>query len=114
MSLNVDIQIVNYQHNQVLNYLQQLVQLMLCIGQMIQIGHLHQKVMVDTVCSFNRTRLALWRFLLTIGSIKPGDNTNIYIPRGTWLVVDYPLPTILLLRIDGVLEFEQVCLLFYH
>ncbi|CAF0819146.1 unnamed protein product [Rotaria sp. Silwood1] len=41
------------------------------------------------------------------GSVKPSDNTNIYIPRGIWLVVDYPLPRILSLRIDGVLEFEQ-------
>ncbi|CAF2125989.1 unnamed protein product [Rotaria magnacalcarata] len=39
--------------------------------------------------------------------VKPVDNTNIYIPRGVWLVVDYPLPRILSLRIDGVLEFEQ-------
>ena len=43
-----------------------------------------------------------------LGSVKPDDNTNIYIPTGIWLVVDYPLPRILLLRIDGVLEFEQV------
>ncbi|CAF3091006.1 unnamed protein product [Rotaria socialis] len=41
------------------------------------------------------------------GSVKPGNNTNIYIPFGIWLVVDYPLPCILSLRIDGVLEFEQ-------
>ncbi|CAM4838655.1 unnamed protein product, partial [Rotaria magnacalcarata] len=41
------------------------------------------------------------------GSVKPGNNTNIYIPFGIWLVVDYPLPHILSLRIDGVLEFEQ-------
>ncbi|CAF5169623.1 unnamed protein product, partial [Rotaria magnacalcarata] len=42
-----------------------------------------------------------------IDEVKPVDNTNIYIPRGVWLVVDYPLPRILSLRIDGVLEFEQ-------
>ncbi|CAF3925163.1 unnamed protein product [Rotaria sp. Silwood2] len=41
------------------------------------------------------------------GAIKPGNDTDIYIPRGVWLVVDYPLPRILSLRIDGVLEFEQ-------
>ncbi|CAF1377186.1 unnamed protein product, partial [Adineta steineri] len=41
------------------------------------------------------------------GSIKPGNGTDIYIPSDIWLVVDYPLPTILSLRIDGVLEFEQ-------
>ncbi|CAF2073695.1 unnamed protein product, partial [Rotaria magnacalcarata] len=40
-------------------------------------------------------------------SVKPSDNTNIYIPRGVWLVIDYPLPRIRSLRIDGVLEFEQ-------
>jgi hypothetical protein len=49
--------------------------------------------------------------LFILGSVKPGDNTNIYIPQGIWLVVDYPLPRILLLRIDGVLEFEQVQIL---
>ncbi|CAM2722167.1 unnamed protein product [Rotaria socialis] len=41
------------------------------------------------------------------GGVKPGNNTDIYIPRGVWLVADYPLPSILSLRIDGVLEFEQ-------
>ncbi|CAF1300760.1 unnamed protein product, partial [Adineta ricciae] len=41
------------------------------------------------------------------GSVKPGNNMDIYIPQGIWLVVDYPLPSILSLRIDGVLEFEQ-------
>ncbi|CAF3637436.1 unnamed protein product [Rotaria sp. Silwood1] len=52
-----------------------------------------------------------WSFALEgyggYGGVKPGDNTNIYIPRGVWLVVDYPLPIIGSLRIDGVLEFEQ-------
>ena len=54
----------------------------------------------------------LW-FHPLIGSVKPEDNTNIYIPAGIWLVVDYPLPRILSLRIDGVLEFEQVYILIY-
>jgi hypothetical protein len=49
--------------------------------------------------------------LCNLGSVKPGNNTNIYIPQGIWLVVDYPLPRILFLRIDGVLEFEQVQML---
>jgi hypothetical protein len=49
MLSNVDIQIVKHQHNQVLNYQQLLDQLLLCIGQMIQIGILQQKVMVDMV-----------------------------------------------------------------
>ncbi|CAF3592631.1 unnamed protein product [Rotaria sordida] len=52
-----------------------------------------------------------WSFALEgyggYGSVKPSDDTNIYIPRGIWLVVDYPLPRIRSLRIDGVLEFEQ-------
>ncbi|CAF3397266.1 unnamed protein product, partial [Rotaria socialis] len=52
-----------------------------------------------------------WSFALEgyggYGSVKPSDNTNIYIPRGVWLVIDYPLPRIRSLRIDGVLEFEQ-------
>ncbi|CAF0745209.1 unnamed protein product [Adineta steineri] len=52
-----------------------------------------------------------WSFALPgyggYNSIKPGNNTDIYIPRGIWLVVNWPLPTILSLRIDGVLEFEQ-------
>ncbi|CAF4249716.1 unnamed protein product, partial [Rotaria sp. Silwood2] len=39
--------------------------------------------------------------------LEPGDDTSIYIPRGIWLVVNYPLPRIRSLRIDGVLEFEQ-------
>jgi hypothetical protein len=51
--------------------------------------------------------------IILLGSVKPGNNTNIYIPRGIWLVVDYPLPPILSLRIDGVLEFEQVCVIFH-
>jgi hypothetical protein len=49
MLSNVDIQIANYHHNQVLNYQQPLDQLMLYIGQMILIGILQQKVMVDMV-----------------------------------------------------------------
>ncbi|CAF3424464.1 unnamed protein product [Rotaria sp. Silwood1] len=52
-----------------------------------------------------------WSFALAgyggYGSIKPGNDTNILIPRGIWLVVNYPLPRIRSLRIDGVLEFEQ-------
>ncbi|CAF3664415.1 unnamed protein product [Rotaria sordida] len=52
-----------------------------------------------------------WSFALEgyggYGSVKPGNDTNIYIPRGIWLVVNYPLPRIHSLRIDGVLEFEQ-------
>ncbi|CAF2963963.1 unnamed protein product [Rotaria sp. Silwood2] len=52
-----------------------------------------------------------WSFALEgyggYGSVKPSDDTNIYIPRGIWLVIDYPLPRIRSLRIDGVLEFEQ-------
>ncbi|CAF4886693.1 unnamed protein product, partial [Rotaria socialis] len=48
-----------------------------------------------------------WSFALEgyggYGSVKPSDNTNIYIPRGVWLVIDYPLPRIRSLRIDGVL-----------
>ncbi|CAF2873113.1 unnamed protein product [Rotaria sp. Silwood2] len=47
-----------------------------------------------------------WSFA-SAGGVKPGDNTDIYIPYGVWLVVDYSLPCILSLRIDGVLEFEQ-------
>ncbi|CAF0853204.1 unnamed protein product [Didymodactylos carnosus] len=43
------------------------------------------------------------------GSVKPSDGQNIYIPSDIWLVVDYPLPTILNLKIEGTLEFEQVC-----
>lgn len=41
-------------------------------------------------------------------SQKPAEYTDVYIPRGIWMVIDYPLPRIRALRIDGVLEFEQV------
>lgn len=53
-------------------------------------------------------------------SQKPAANTDVYIPRGIWMVIDYQLPTIRSLRIDGVLEFEQVrtdvhiCHCLYH
>ena len=50
----------------------------------------------------------------SLGSVKPGNDTNIYIPRGIWLVVNYPLPRIRSLRIDGVLEFEQVCVFLFY
>ena len=39
---------------------------------------------------------------------KPADDTDIFIPRGIWVVIDHPLPRIRALRIEGVLEFEQV------
>ncbi len=66
--------------------------------------------MVDTVSFiifiFNLLKIIF--FVNKKGSVKPGANTDIYIPSNIWLVVDYPLPPILSLRIDGVLEFEQV------
>jgi hypothetical protein len=108
MLLNVDIQIVNHQYNQVLNYQQQLDPVLHCFGQMILIGVLQQKVMVDLVSSNESIRSLFIIIELLIDGVKPGDNTQIYIPRGIWLVADYPLPRILSLRIDGVLEFEQV------
>lgn len=43
-----------------------------------------------------------------VDGVKPVENTHIYVPRGVWLVVDYPLPRILSLKLEGVLEFEQV------
>ena len=43
---------------------------------------------------------------------KPANNTDVYIPRGIWMVIDHPLPHIKALRIEGVLEFEQVRLIF--
>lgn len=46
--------------------------------------------------------------LLSIVSRKPENYTNVFIPRGVWLVVDFPLPSIRALRIEGVLEFQQV------
>ena len=51
-----------------------------------------------------------WSFATenSINTTKPRNNTDIYIPRGVWMVVDYPLPHIQALRIDGVLEFESV------
>ena len=39
---------------------------------------------------------------------KPAPDTDIFIPRGIWMMIDYPLPRMRSLRIDGVLEFEQV------
>ena len=50
-----------------------------------------------------------WTVLCLLATRKPLDNTDIYIPRGIWMVIDYPLPPVRALRIDGVLEFEQVC-----
>ena len=51
-----------------------------------------------------------WSFATdsSVNPTKPVNNTDIYIPRGVWMVIDYPLPHIKALRIDGVLEFEQV------
>lgn len=51
-----------------------------------------------------------WSFTTdgTVNATRPANNTDVYIPRGIWMVVDYPLPHIKALRIDGVLEFEQV------
>ena len=40
---------------------------------------------------------------------KPAVDTDIFIPRGIWMMIDYPLPRMRSLRVDGVLEFEQVC-----
>jgi len=50
-----------------------------------------------------------WSFTTdgTVNATRPANNTDVYIPRGIWMVVDYPLPHIKALRIDGVLEFEQ-------
>ena len=82
---------------------------MLCTGQMIHTGLLLWKVMVDRVRQIKTSvKPLLIAILFSIDGAKPGDSTNIYIPRGIWLVVDYPLPRIQALRIDGVLEFEQV------
>lgn len=67
--------------------------------------------MVDMV-NFILLNRFCYIFYSIVGSIKPGNNTNIYILRGIWLVIDYPLPSIRSLRIDGVLEFEQVCIFF--
>ena len=63
---------------------------------------------MDLVSSNDSIRSLFIIIELLIDGVKPGDNTQIYIPRGIWLVVDYPLPRILSLQIDGVLEFEQV------
>jgi hypothetical protein len=54
--------------------------------------------------------IVIFLYCCILGSVKPGNDTNIYIPRGIWLVINYPLPRIRSLRIDGVLEFEQVSL----
>ena len=43
-----------------------------------------------------------------IVGVKPGDNNNIFVPRCIWLIIDYPLPRIRALRIDGVVQFQQV------
>jgi len=52
-----------------------------------------------------------WSFTVdginVVVSQKPAANSDVYIPRGIWMVIDYPLPAIRSLRIDGVLEFEQ-------
>ncbi|CAF4657274.1 unnamed protein product [Rotaria sp. Silwood1] len=39
--------------------------------------------------------------------VKPSNGNNVYVPRCIWLIIDYPLPTIRALRIDGVVEFQQ-------
>ena len=39
---------------------------------------------------------------------KPALDADVFIPRGIWMMIDYPLPRMCSLRIDGVLEFEQV------
>lgn len=44
---------------------------------------------------------------MIVGS-KPGSGNNIFVPRCIWLIIDCPLPTIRALRIDGVVEFQQV------
>lgn len=78
-------------------------------GQMIHIGHLQLKVLVDQVSYSNYSFTNnLFHFDKRIDGAKPVDNTNIYIPRGIWLVVDYELPRIRSLVLEGVLEFEQV------
>lgn len=50
----------------------------------------------------------MYQIFLVLVSQKPAANSDVYIPRGIWMVIDYPLPVIRSLRIDGVLEFEQV------
>lgn len=39
---------------------------------------------------------------------KPGDDQNIVIPWCYQMIIDYPLPRIRMLRIEGTLEFQQV------
>ena len=39
---------------------------------------------------------------------KPGDYQNIVIPWCYKMIIDYPLPRIRMLRIEGTLEFQQV------
>ncbi|CAF3595884.1 unnamed protein product [Rotaria sordida] len=39
--------------------------------------------------------------------VKPDHDNNIFVPRCIWLIIDYPLPRIRALRIDGVVEFQQ-------
>lgn len=50
-------------------------------------------------------------FKRLLDGIKPPNNQNIFIARCTQMIIDCPLPSIRSLRIDGILEFQQVS---YH
>lgn len=39
---------------------------------------------------------------------QPGNNEDILIPACLHLVIDCPIPTIRTLKIEGILEFQQV------
>lgn len=45
----------------------------------------------------------------SVDGTKPPANQNIYIPRCIHMYIDEPTAPIRLLRIDGVVEFQQVC-----
>jgi hypothetical protein len=74
---------------------------------MILIGQIH-KIIPTGVRSIFLFYLYLLLLQYYKDGTKPGNNQNIYIARCTWLIIDCPLPTIRSLRIDGILEFQQV------
>lgn len=44
---------------------------------------------------------------------QPNENSDVFIPRNIWMVINQRLPRLKFLRIDGVLEFEQVNFVYY-
>ena len=57
---------------------------------------------------FYHSRVAFATLSFELDGSKPGDNVNIRVPRCVRLIVDFPLPRIRSLLIEGEVVFQQV------